>query len=258
MAPGPIIRFHFHFLGRGEVAIYWYGLLMFSGAAVVLFTAYSALRRNGTYASYAFPLWALATGAAVVGARVAALALGKTSDPFGLTGFVSAGGLGAGALMGYTAARFWHLPPLLLGDAFMPGVAFGEALGRVGTFLAGTGYGVPSHLPWAVIVTDPRAAARPLNVPLHPTQGYLATGLVIIGIVSWQLASRRLGRGRGVAAYFVGTGVLRLLVETVRGDRIPLGPFLTLEQAVGLACVAAGTAVWIRIRARTPSAVRSL
>ena len=51
--------------------------------------------------------------------------------------------------------------------------ALGQAIGRVGCFMAGDDYGRPTHVAWAVPFTDPDAArigGAPLGVPLHPVQ----------------------------------------------------------------------------------------
>jgi phosphatidylglycerol:prolipoprotein diacylglycerol transferase len=51
-------------------------------------------------------------------------------------------------------------------------IPLGLVFGRLGCFLAGCCHGKPTDLPWGVVFTDPASLARPLNVPLHPTQLY--------------------------------------------------------------------------------------
>ena len=80
-------------------------------------------------------------------------------------------------------------------DAFAPGIAAGQAVGRLGCLLAGCCYGHPTDAPWGVTFTNPLAAANvgtPLDVSLHPTQLYESVAaLVILGVL---LAFERRGR----------------------------------------------------------------
>jgi prolipoprotein diacylglyceryltransferase len=40
------------------------------------------------------------------------------------------------------------------GDLVAPFLPLGQAIGRIGNFLAGDAYGLPTSLPWAVFQTD--------------------------------------------------------------------------------------------------------
>ena len=58
--------------------------------------------------------------------------------------------------------------------------------GRLGCFAAGCCYGKPTDVPWAVVFTNPLAAANvgtPLGIPLHPTQLYEAGAELLILIL---------------------------------------------------------------------------
>lgn len=252
MAPDPIGVIQVP--GLHPLAIYWYGVFMLAGAVVVLIAARLAVGAESTLARYIFPIWVFATVATLAGGRLAALLLGSTLHPLSVRGFVSAGGLALGALAGWLLARAWRLPAMRLADAFAPAAAFGEAVARVGTLLAGTGYGTPTSLPWGVVILNASAPVRPLGVPLHPTQIYLALGLMVVGGAAWSLGRIRPGQGKAAAAYLVGAGVLRVVVETVRGDRIPILPFLSVGDTIGLAFVATGLTLWwwTRTRPRRP------
>ena len=95
---------------------------------------------------------------------------------------------------------FWYIarhrmPFWTTCDVFAPGIALGHVTGRLGCFAAGCCYGKPTDVPWAVIFTNPLAAANvgtPLGIPLHPTQLYEAGAeLLILGFL---LATERRGR----------------------------------------------------------------
>lgn len=123
-------------------------------------------------------------------------------------GFVFYGGLIAGALFVF-AFRLNGFP---LDDrtfwAIVPALTLGHAIGRVGCFLAGCCFGKETDWWWSIHL---HGADR------HPTQLIEALGLFILGIYLlksrkdlWLLASH----------YLVGYGLLRLLVESLRGDMV--------------------------------------
>jgi len=59
---------------------------------------------------------------------------------------------------------------------------FGLVLGMLGCFTAGSYYGKPTHLPWAVTYTrEGSLATYVLNQPTHPTQIYEALVALFIG-----------------------------------------------------------------------------
>lgn len=241
MAPEPIIlQPH----GFGTFAIYWYGVLMVAGALAVFVVARLGVRDDRRLAAHVAPLCVFGTVAVLAGGRLGALILGTAPTAFGWRGYVSAGGLAVGAAAVWMLARAWRLPLLRLGDAFAPAIAAGEAVTRLGTLMAGTGFGVPTSLPWGITFHNPQAIARPLAVPLHPTQLYLAAGLGAIGVIAWIMAQDRRGEGMAVTVYLLGAGLLRVAVESVRGDSIMLAGGLTVGTAIGLAFVAAGLALW--------------
>jgi phosphatidylglycerol:prolipoprotein diacylglycerol transferase len=229
--------------GGVELQVYWYGVLVVCGALLTLGVALWRAQQAGGVRPRLFGLWAWTLVACLVGSRTAAVVLGKADSVLGPRGFVSAGGLAVGAAAGWVLCLLWGLPPLVLADVFAPAVAFGEAVARMGTLAAGTGYGVPTDLPWGIAFHSPRAEARPLGVPLHPTQLYLAAGLGTVGWLSARLGDRP-GDGRATRTYLFGAGLLRLAVEQVRGDRVHLVPGLSVEEAVAAAFLVTGLLVW--------------
>jgi phosphatidylglycerol---prolipoprotein diacylglyceryl transferase len=67
-----------------------------------------------------------------------------------MAGFSLIGGLLLAALVGVVTAGALKIPSLRLADAVAPGLGIGLALMRIGCFLNGCCFGLPSHLPWAV------------------------------------------------------------------------------------------------------------
>ena len=104
------------------------------------------------------------------------------NDPrslFSLSTLQAAGVYQGGFLVAFVTAilymRRQHLPILATCDVFAPGIALGQAIGRIGCFSAGCCWGIATHVPWAITFRNPQAAdltGVPLGVPLHPTQLY--------------------------------------------------------------------------------------
>ena len=132
-----------------------------------------------------------------------------------------------GGLILAVVVAFWYIarhnmPFWTTCDVFAPGIALGHVTGRLGCFAAGCCYGKATTVPWAVVFTDPAAAANvgtPLGIPLHPTQLYEAGAeLLILGVL---LAAERRGRGfpgRTFWAYMFLYAVSRFVIEFYRGD----------------------------------------
>lgn len=85
------------------------------------------------------------------------------------------GGFTGGIAAGLLVMVWRRLPMLAILAAATPGLAVGQALGRVGCFLVGDDYGRPTQLPWGVAFPQ---GLPPTVVPVHPTQLYEAAALV--------------------------------------------------------------------------------
>lgn len=198
------------------------------------------------------------------------------------SGLVWYGALLLGAVAVLVVARMRRLPLWAVTDAGAPAVAIGYAIGRIGCFLVGDDYGMPTDLPWGVQVPfglpGPTTAgflrrefgaAIPASVPdaqlvaVHPTQLYeTLAGLAICALAVWWI--RQSGREGGWPSGRIGTAVLallaveRFLVEFVRAkdDRL-LGSF-TLAQMWSVVAFVLLAVLWLRRRsaALPPSAER--
>ncbi len=138
-----------------------------------------------------------------------------------------AGGAIHGGIIAAAHVYVWQtrkgqaLPMRTTGDALVPGVALGQAIGRLGCFSAGCCYGTESHASWAVIFTDPNAAVfsgTPLGLSLHPVQIYTLLGNLIVMTLLLLARKRRGFEGQILALYFIFEGIQRAITETWRGD----------------------------------------
>jgi len=142
------------------------------------------------------------------------------------------GGVGAG--LAYIKIKGWPIIETLA--AATPALAFGHLIGRIGCFLVGDDYGMPSNLPWAVAFPE---GLPPTTVSVHPTQLYEAIGLGLLGwlLLRWRRSGVRdrmmLGR------YLVGAGTLRFVIEFIRvNERVAFG--LSVAHFVSLGAIAVG------------------
>ncbi|MBU0630770.1 MAG: prolipoprotein diacylglyceryl transferase [Candidatus Margulisbacteria bacterium] len=77
-------------------------------------------------------------------------------------------------------ARARQIPLLQLFDAITPGTALGYAIGRLGCFLNGCCFGLPTALPWGIVFpSDCLAGSYFPDRHLHPTQLY-ASAIIIV------------------------------------------------------------------------------
>lgn len=131
-----------------------------------------------------------------------------------------------GGFLGGTAFLYWAAPRAGISrriafDTLAPALAVAHAIGRLGCFANGCCHGNFCPYPWAVTYENPLAAARPLHVPLHPTQIYESLSLLILAAVLLRW-NRRPGaftqRISSLQIYLIGYGIFRFALEFYRGD----------------------------------------
>ncbi|HWW75736.1 MAG TPA: prolipoprotein diacylglyceryl transferase [Pyrinomonadaceae bacterium] len=214
------------------LTIHTFGVLLAAAFAVAIWRVMRAARREGLDADrvLSLALWC------IVGVFVGAKALMVTrslpeylSDPsqllslsfVGSAGDFYGGFLGALVAAAVYFARHPELPVWPTADLFGPAVALGQAIGRVGCFMAGDDYGRPTSMPWAVTFTDADAArigGAPLGVPLHPVQLYESLVCLALFFVLARLARRKRFDGEVILAYALMYAAARFLLEFFRGD----------------------------------------
>ncbi len=141
-----------------------------------------------------------------------------------------------------------NLPLLPLLDIVAVGVVLLHVSGRMGCFLAGCCYGLPTDGSVYVEFTHLLSKA-PLNQHLHPTQLYSI--VLLLSILTVLLMFKRHQRFQGqlfliyIGLYAIGRGV----IEIFRGDEIRgyiIDNYLTHSQFISLVLV--GIVIWYYIR----------
>ena len=166
-----------------------------------------------------------------------------------------------GALIA-SAIFFWRTPRVPFwraADLCGPAIALGQAIGRVGCFMAGDDYGRPTHVPWAVTFSDPDAArigGAPLGVPLHPVQLYQSIVCLVLFVVLVRLSRRKRFEGEVILAYTWLYAMARFVLEFFRGDAdrgFILGGSLSTSQFIALFLGPAAIALWFVRRQSAPA-----
>ncbi|MBI1977495.1 MAG: prolipoprotein diacylglyceryl transferase [Candidatus Omnitrophica bacterium] len=133
-------------------------------------------------------------------------------------GLALSGGLIGGAAGAYVFCLIKRLPPGRVADATAPGLSLGLAVSRLGCWFAGCCYGKPTDLPWAVKFQNLLAVARPLEIPLHPTQIYaFLIGLGIFALLMF-LRSRTTFRGEVMLVFLIMVSGTRMFLDLYRSD----------------------------------------
>ncbi len=256
----------------GPLTIYTYGVLLAAAYLSGLRLAMARARRFGLDAGRVLDLGIYIIISALVGAKVLLLLVEWrtfTASPAELITLLRSGGVFYGGLILAVGVAFWYiwrhdLPFWKTCDAFAPGIALGHVVGRLGCLAAGCCWGIPTTVPWAIVFTNPLAAANvgtPLGVALHPTQLYEAGAELLILV--FLLATERKGRsfpGRTFWAYMLLYAVSRFIIEFYRGD--PRGTVLDVLStsqfiSVVLAPLSIAMLVWLsRTEALPRRAVR--
>ena len=200
------------------------------------------------------------------------------------TGFVFFGSLAAIVLGFAWLARRYGTTFGEICDLGATWIPLGHVFGRLGCWFAGCCWGAPTDAAWGVTFPADSvawlAAEIPRDgdhtVPLHPVQLYESASLALLfAWLSWNRWTRGIEPPwRQAGRYAVGYGLLRTLIEPLRGDAsrglllsVPIPPIsrlvglppdhpllLSVSQAIGLVLVAAGALALARSRRGPPAA----
>ena len=217
-------------LGRfGTFTVGTYGLFYALGFLLALRLAVRYARRDGIEAGRILDLGIVGLLAGFVGAK---LLLYLIDAPYYFADWrrmfenlrsagVYYGGLALAVAAGVWYVRRHRLPLGKVADLSAPALSLGQAIGRVGCFLAGCCYGRACDLPWGVTFHDPRAAQLTgvdLDIRLHPTQLYHAAADLFTLLVTMRLMRRRRFDGQVFWTWLLLYALLRAIVEIWRGD----------------------------------------
>ncbi len=156
------------------------------------------------------------------------------------------GGIAGGLLAVVVYSRKNRVPFWEFGDILAPGVILGQAVGRVGCYLNGCCYGLPTDSAWGVVYppgTDAFIAYG--STPLIPTVLFEAGwDLAVMALLIILLFSRKPFHGFIATLYFALYAVGRIFLEFYRADSLIIWG-LKAAQATSLATLLAALAVML-------------
>ncbi len=220
---------HPNLFSIGPITIHTYGIFVATGIFCGVLVAMKIAKENGISPNIISDIcfWMIVSG--VVGARIVYVIANigyYIKYPIEILeiwkgGLIFCGGLISACISAIWFIKKYELDFWTIGDILGPGVALGQAIGRLGCFMAGCCYGKPTNCPWAVVFHDPHSLA-PLNIPLHPTQIYHSLACLIIFMILILMKKFQTYRGQIFLWYLVLHSIQRLLIERFRGDCRPV------------------------------------
>jgi len=210
----------------GGVTIYSYGLLIALGSAAgVAYMAVQGKKEVGLTFDQANSLFLLIFISALVGGKVFLFfedVVYYRQHPMQLLtgrGFVFYGSFLFAVPAMFIFFRKHGIPKYAMLDVMAVTTCIVHILGRIGCFMAGCCYGKPTDSFLGVTYTNAACQADPLNTPLHPTQLYEATYILLVMIVLLFLRSQRKFYGQLFLVYLLLYAIGRFALEYLRGDQ---------------------------------------
>lgn len=268
-----IYPFVIHF---GRFSVTGYGIMMMVAFLMAGWIFARELKRAGLPTEIAWDsvVWAVVGG--IGGAKIYyAILVGDWSALMSRGGLVWYGGL-MGGIAAVWLYLWWKKHPIArIGELVAAPLAAGYALGRVGCFLVGDDYGVPTTLPWGMRfpqgappstagslrsefgIDIPPEVAPETVMAVHPTQLYEAGMAFVIFAVVLRLSRGTRPTGWVLGVWFMLMGLERVIVELFRAkdDRF-LGAF-TLAQLISVLAIAVGFVLVMRARSSVAGAARA-
>jgi phosphatidylglycerol:prolipoprotein diacylglycerol transferase len=256
----------------GPFSLHTYGLAMAVAFGFGIWIAVKRADQFGVGGKYALDLSVLILIFSLVGARATyvvthgdefadhpldAISPVQHTGQIGIAGLVLLGGVIAGFLTAWVYGRRHRVAFLTTTDIFVPSLALGIAIGRIGCFFNGCCFGQPSNLPWACAF-PPESLAGDIypGIQIHPTQLYESAYMLIIFalFMVMGIAGRRASRPVGVLTgwFLLLYGVGRFFIEMLRWYESEMiliqSPRFTFSQLISLLMVVAGLLLIFRKR----------
>lgn len=268
MAPDPVL------VRIGSLSIYWYGVLIVSGAMLAAQIASWLSRRNGHNPETAWNMLVLLLLAGIVGGRIYHVLSSweyyrlHPGEIFGIqmSGFGIYGSVIAGLAALWLYCRKQGLRFLEWADYVAPGLLLAQAIGRFGNYFNSELYGVCTDLPWGVYIPPANRLEWLADCErFHPTFFYEAA-LNFAGAMILLYLARRWEKGRLWGDIFFLYGliypVIRFFIEqpALRPDAyhvehwmiagLPMARLISIIAFVFFAAL-----IYVRHRLRRPSMI---
>ncbi len=242
--------------------VYTYGTLVAAAFLIGLKITTDRARRRGWDPAIISNLFLFLLASSIVGARllyVLSNAQYFLARPLEIL-MVQRGGLSYfGGFLGAVAAgvcyaRKKSMPFLELADVFVPALALGQAIGRLGCYFNGCCYGV-LYDGWGALYFPAGSPAFvdqvnsgwispqwPYAWGVFPVQLLSSLADLLLFVLLVAIDDRKKNSGQTFFAYLAGYGVLRFLLEFLRGDNVLMAGGLTGYQWISLGIFTVGLA----------------
>ncbi|VAW27718.1 Prolipoprotein diacylglyceryl transferase [hydrothermal vent metagenome] len=251
---------YLHGLLPESITIYWYGLLITTGS--VLAIIYIAKEANKQYnlsweSSIILLLLMLVSG--YIGGKGflffedTSFYLSNPAQLFSGSGFVFYGSLLFNISTMYIFVKVQKLPLGGMLDIMVIGTSIAHIMGRLGCFMAGCCYGLPTSGLLSVTFTGSNSQAFPLNSPLHPTQLYSVALISVILIMLFRIKKRKLFDGQLFVSYLIFYASGRTIIEIFRGDLqrgFIIENYLSHSQFISILIIASAMYIYYRLYKR--------
>jgi phosphatidylglycerol:prolipoprotein diacylglycerol transferase len=254
----------------GSFEVRWYGVLIMIGVALGAYFSSRLARKRGINPDHVWGGLILAVLLAIAGARlyhVFSIPEGCTPEnpcgwywyrlhpidaiAFWKGGFQGLGIYGAilGGALGVLIYSWWNkLNPLVLLDLAVPGLAFGQFVGRWGNFINQELYGPPTGSTWYGVKLNQNLPHQPppegrYDLLYHPTFLYESLWCLFVFIVLYNVHSRmadKLRNGDVLLGYLILYPLGRFFIEFFRPDAWTIGQLAT-AQWIAIFCVVGGS-----------------
>lgn len=247
----------------GPIPITGFGIMMMLAFLMGGWLIDRECRRLGFAPDYAGDIIVGAVVGGIIGAKLWFVAIHPEAPLFSRGGLVWYGGFVGGALGVVINGWRRRVPMAWTAHLVAPALAAAYAIGRIGCYVVGDDYGIPTKLPWGVKFPQgkPPTTAGDLrafnvhvaaNIPdgtllaVHPTQLYEITAMTFVFALLWKWRVGTRGTGWLFGAYLALAGAERFAVEFLRAkdDRLAPGA-LSIAQVASLVVVAIGIAVML-------------
>ncbi len=209
----------------GTITIYSYGFCIALGALLgFYYLYYQGKKEFGMTFDQSNNLFIMLVLAGVIGGKLflifedPSLYLNNPKKLISGSGFVF-----YGSLLLAIPIMLWYfkkikIPVLGMLDVMAIVTCIVHGFGRIGCFMAGCCYGIPTDSILGVIFTNTRCQAEPLHTSLHPTQLYEAAFIFSIMAMLWFYKSRKKFAGQLFLLYLMAYAFGRSILELFRGD----------------------------------------
>ena len=222
----------------GNFRIYSYGVMVALGFLIAVYLTSREAHRIGIAPQKIFDLGLYILILGIIGARALHVILDfghYVNHPLEIIminkgGLAFHGGLLTGIIGAWLLIKRNRMPLWKTADIFMPNVALGQAIGRIGCFLNGCCYGRPTissigiHLPGHIF-------------PLHPTQLYSSIFLLLTFFVLKKIYTKKKFDGIVFFSYLVIFSFGRFFIDFYRGDLRTVLFGLKTSQLISIAVI---------------------